>query len=152
MFNRWLNITIIVFNKCSQPPDGATCNVGICHHVTYVVQVPLAGFLYGIIGFFISPEFNMPCLCWELHQTIVLYMEVTVRWFPLWRNSSNNCRTETYIDETISDMPYIYRPVQFLVGSKRSIDLLSIKLNDLYLSTHVALLTFFRAAVLQNLF
>ncbi len=35
---------------------------------------------------------------------------------------------------------------------KRSIDKLDIKLNDLYISTYVALLTFFRTAVLQNLF
>ncbi len=41
-------------------------------------------------------------------------------------------------------------PVQFLVGSKRSIGRLSIKLNDLDLSTHVALSTFFRTAVLQK--
>ncbi len=33
-------------------------------------------------------------------------------------------------------------PVQFVVCSKRSIERLSIKLNDLDLSTHLALLTF----------
>ncbi len=43
-----------------------------------------------------------------------------------------------------------YGPVQFLVGFKRSIDRLGIKLNDLDVSTQVALLTFFRTAVLQN--
>ncbi len=39
-----------------------------------------------------------------------------------------------------------YVPVQFLVGSKRSFDRLSIKLNDLDLSTHMALMTFFWTA------
>ncbi len=49
-----------------------------------------------------------------------------------------------YMKRYISDMPHI------ITGRSISIDGLGIKLNDLDLSTQVALLTFFRTAVLQN--
>ncbi len=49
-------------------------------------QVASPVFLYDIIGFFISPEFNIPCLCWGLHyppsDSQIVYREVTIRWCP----------------------------------------------------------------------
>ncbi len=57
-----------------------------------------------------------------------------------------------YMKIYITDMPYITGQYNFSLVLRDRFDELGMKLKDLDLSTHMALLTFFQSAVLQNLF